>query len=237
MVTFDSVMRDLEAAGTAQNRKIYRRHGAGDNQFGVSYATLDAMTKQIKREKNPERDHILGLELWATGNLDAQVLALRLADPTRMDDDTLNQWAREVDNYGMADALGAFAARSANAHKLGYTWIDADDEWIETAGWNILHQLIISGKLTDAECEALLARIEQDIHEAKNRVRYAMNTAIINIGVRGGGLYTDAMATAHTIGPVTVDHGQTGCKTPDAATYIDKTLAHRAKKAASQAAG
>ena len=115
MVTFDSVMRDLEAAGTAQNRKIYRRHGAGDNQFGVSYATLDAMTKQIKREKNPERDHILGLELWATGNLDAQVLALRLADPTRMDDDTLNQWAREVDNYGMADALGAFAARSANA--------------------------------------------------------------------------------------------------------------------------
>jgi len=237
MYTTESVMRDLEAAGTEQNRKIYRRHGAGDNQFGVSYANLGAMEKQIKREKNPNRDHLLGLELWATGNLDAQVLALRLADPTRVDDATLNQWAREVDNYGMADALGAFAARSANAHALGYAWIDADGEWIETAGWDILLQLIMNGTLTDAECEALLARIGRDIRTAKNRVRYAMNMTIINIGVRGGGLYTDAMNTARTIGPVIVDHGQTGCKTPDAAGYIDKTLAYQAGKLARKASG
>lgn len=236
MFTTERVMSDLEAAGTEQNRKIYRRHGAGDNQFGVSYATLGAMEKQIKREKNPARDHILGLELWATGNLDARVLALRLADPTRMNDDALIQWVHEVNDYGMADALGAFASRSANAHALGYAWIDAGHEWIETAGWNILHHLIASGELTDAECEALLVRIEQDIHTARNRVRYAMNTAIIAIGIRGGGLYTGAMASAHTIGPVIVDHGQTGCKTPDAATYINKTLAHQAKMAARKAA-
>ncbi|MFN8379166.1 MAG: DNA alkylation repair protein [Anaerolineae bacterium] len=235
MYTTERVMHDLEAAGSEQTRKTYRRHGVGENQFGVSYATLGTMEKQIKREKDPNRDHDLGLELWATGNHDARVLALRLSDPTRMDKGTLNQWVQDVDNYGMADALGAFAARSAYANEIGYAWIDADHEWVESTGWNVLHHLILSGELTDAECKALLLRIERDIHTAKNRVRHEMNTAIINIGVCGGDLYTGAVDTAHTIGPVIVDHGQTGCKTPDAVAYIDKTRAYQAEKAARKA--
>lgn len=236
MFTFESVMHDLEAAGTEQNRKIYRRHGAGDNQFGVSYAYMGTLEKQIKREKNPTRDHELGMQLWATGNLDAQVLALRLLDPKRMDQATLEQWVLGIGDYGMADAFGAFTAKTPYARALGYEWIDGDGEWIETSGWNILTHLILTNELTDAECEALLRRIEANIHTAKNRVRYSMNMAIINIGVRGGALYTGAMTSAKMIGPVIVDHGQTGCKTPDAAVYIDKTLAHQAEKAARKAA-
>ena len=38
-------------------------------------------------------------------------------------------------------------------------------------------------------------------------------------------------AAARRIGTVEVDHGETGCKTPDAEPYIKKTLAHRKKKA------
>ena len=38
------------------------------------------------------------------------------------------------------------------------------------------------------------------------------------------------LAAAKAIGKVTVDHGQTSCRTPDAAAYIAKTLAYRAKK-------
>jgi len=39
-VMLNDVMTELEFLGTEQNRKIYRRHGAGDNQFGVSFANL-----------------------------------------------------------------------------------------------------------------------------------------------------------------------------------------------------
>jgi 3-methyladenine DNA glycosylase AlkD len=232
MFTTESVMAELEAAGSEQTRKTYRRHGIGNNMYGVSYATLGALEKRIKREKNPVRDHELGLGLWATGNYDARVLGLRLLNAARMDDATLNLWVNEVGDYGMADAFGAFAAKTPHAHGLAFDWIAQDGEWIEAAGWNVLSHLVITGELSDAECEALLPHIEQNIHTAKNRVRYSMNMTLINIGVRGGGLYTDAMMSARTIGPVIVDHGQTGCKTPDAATYIDKTLAHQAEKAA-----
>ncbi len=39
-MTLDESMRQLERLGTAQNRKIYKRHGSGENVYGVSFADL-----------------------------------------------------------------------------------------------------------------------------------------------------------------------------------------------------
>ncbi|HYO88992.1 MAG TPA: DNA alkylation repair protein, partial [Candidatus Limnocylindrales bacterium] len=185
------------------------------------------LEKQIRREKDPDRDHQIALDLWATGNHDARVLALRLLDPKQMDHDTLTQWAWEIDNYGIASALGGLAGRVPGAQALAESWIDADGEWIEAAGWDTLGQLVLNGTLTDSDCAALLPRIERDLHGAKNRVRYAMNTVLIAIGGRGGDLTPPAISVAQHIGKVQVDHGETGCKTPDAAPYIEKILARK----------
>ena len=43
-------------------------------------------------------------------------------------------------------------------------------------------------------------------------------------------LQKKAIAAAKRIGKVEVDHGETGCKTPDAASYIAKTVEYRKKK-------
>ena len=58
-----------------------------------------------------------------------------------------------------------------------------------------------------------------------------MNNALINVGVRNSKLQKKAIAAARRIGEVDVDHGETGCKTPDAVAYIKKTVAHNNKKA------
>ncbi|RMG85698.1 MAG: DNA alkylation repair protein, partial [Chloroflexi bacterium] len=42
MDTYESVMAELEAMGTAQNVKIYRRHGASSSAiFGVSAKNMN----------------------------------------------------------------------------------------------------------------------------------------------------------------------------------------------------
>jgi len=47
-MTFAEVMKQLESMGTAQNRKIYARHGVpADKMFGVSYANLYALQKKF----------------------------------------------------------------------------------------------------------------------------------------------------------------------------------------------
>jgi hypothetical protein len=71
--------------------------------------------------------------------------------------------------------------------------------------------------------------VEADIHKRKNRVRHEMNGALIAIGCRNAQLEKQALAVAAKIGKVVVDHGETSCKTPDAAEYIRKAQ-YRHKK-------
>ncbi len=37
-MTAEQVLAELESMGTAQNRKVYARHGVGREMYGVSYA-------------------------------------------------------------------------------------------------------------------------------------------------------------------------------------------------------
>ena len=222
-----AVMAQLEAAGTAQNRKVYGRHGAAEPMFGVSYANLGKIAKPI------ETDHALAVELWDSGNHDARVLALRVADPAKVDGSLAGRWLRDVDNYILAEALGGLCAGTRHARKLSDSWRDSPDEWPASVGWFIVTCTAEDpGVWSIEELRGLLDQIEVEIGQRPNRVRHEMNGALIVIALRDAGLRSEVLVAAARIGPVKVDHGQTGCKTPEVAPYVERTLAHRAAKAA-----
>lgn len=221
------VLQQLQALGTAQNRKVYERHGVRGDRYGVSYANLGKLKKQIGV------DHELALELWATGNHDARVLAMMVADPAQVDRPLLEAWAADLDNYVLTDALSGLAARSPVARACMEAWTEAEDEWRGAAGMNVLAALATSDDaLPDAYLERYLDVIEARIHGSENRVRHAMNMALIAIGVRNPSLQATATAAAGRIGKVEVDHGQTNCKTPDAVAYIRKTVERKQQRRA-----
>jgi len=231
-MTLNQVMKQLEAMGTAQNRKIYARHGSGPEQFGVSFANLGKLKKQIKT------DHALAKELWATGNTDAMTLATMVGDAAQMSARDLEAWLKPLDYYLLVDVfVGNLASKSGHARAKADKWIKSKSEWIGRAGWLLVAKLAMEEQeLPDTYFELLIERIEGGIHTAKNRTRDAMNSALIAIGLRGPALEKLAKAAARRIGKVEVDHGETGCKTPDAIAYIDRSKKHRrAKKAKSRA--
>ena len=84
--------------------------------------------------------------------------------------------------------------------------------------------------IPDEYFEELLSTVEAGIHTRKNRVRDAMNSALIAIGIRNEKLQQRAMVAAGNIGKVEVDHGATGCVTPDAASYILKTVNRKSRR-------
>jgi 3-methyladenine DNA glycosylase AlkD len=224
-MTLDEVMATLEAAGSAQTRKIYARHGGGPEMFGVSYAELYKLRKRIKV------DHDLALALWATGNHDARVLATMIDDAKKVDRAQAERWVADLSNYGLTDAVSGLIARSPAAREVMPAWMARDGEWESSAGWNILAQLALDDRtLDDGFFAAYLPVIEQQIHQAKNRTRYSMNNALIAIGARSDALEGAALAVAKRIGKVDVDHGETHCKTPDAPTYIVKARDRRRTK-------
>ena len=81
------VMSTLEQLGTEQTCKTWKRHGATGPMFGVLFGELFKLMKRI------DVDHELARGLWATGNVDAQNLAMKIADPEAMTSDELDQWA------------------------------------------------------------------------------------------------------------------------------------------------
>lgn len=223
-MTTRDVLKQLEAMGTEQNRKIYARHGGKPPMFGVSYANLYKLQKQIKC------DHPLALELWNTGNHDARVLATMIADPARFDLKTANAWLKACDNRGLADHVAGVASKSPHAGKLAEKWRGTASEFVGQAGWGLTARLVGESAYSDDYFADLLPLIESKIHSAKNWTKYTMYTALIAIGCRPA-LTASAIATAKRIGKVEVDHGETGCKTPDAVEYIKKAAAYRAKRA------
>lgn len=216
-MTLDETMQALREMGTEQNRKVYARHGAGPNTFGVSFANLGKLKKQIRT------DHSLARELWASGNTDAMTLATMVADPSSVTAVELDGWLRDLSYYMLAALLAGFVAKTPHAAKKREQWTQGKEDLKAQTGWNLVGFAAMQDtSLDDAYFAARIAEIESKIHLAKNRTRHAMNGALIAIGMRNESLKKLAVAAARRIGKVVVDHGETGCVTPDAIAYIDK---------------
>lgn len=223
-------LAELEALGTAQNRKVYPRHGVKGPLFGVSYANLRKLAKRLGTDPH------LAADLWASGNHDARVLATMVDDPAVVSADTLRRRLGDVDNYVLADALASLVGRTPGRDELAREWtVDPQDEWSGTVGWSLVagQALDNASELPNSYFAECLIYIENNIARAANRVRHSMNGALIAIGCREPQLRQSAEAAAARIGKVEVDHGRTSCKTPEAIPYLANVWKRKASRSRS----
>jgi len=213
-MTAKDVLAALKKAGKPATAAIYKRHGAGDNVFGTLTSEIEKLRKKIKT------DHALALELWASGNEEARVLACQIADPTTADVRAWASCSRFVSGY-----LAALASKTRDVDTLMATWAASRDEQARAMGYTTLAVRLKNGDAFDAG--PWIARIEREIHASPNDARHAMNNALIAIGVFVPSLRAKAVAAAKRVGKVAVDHGETACETPDAVAYIAKAAKRR----------
>ena len=222
-MTLDEVMRELEKAGSAQTKKTYARHGAVEPMFGVSFATLKTLYKKIKV------DHDLALALWDTGNYDARNLAFKVVDPAKISAKDLDRWAGDMKVRMCAGYVSALAAESPHGATKVAQWLATPDGARRSAGWMLVGSIAMRNPdVPEAWFLERLKEIERTLQAAPNDERYAMNQALICIGGRSPSLKKAALAAAKKIGKVEVDHGDTACKTPEAAPYLENMWARAA---------
>lgn len=219
-MTAKDVLTKLKTLGKPQTAAIYKRHGAGDNVFGVLTSDISKIQKQIKG------DHAFAMELWRTGNAEARILALQIADPATVTRKEADAFVKDGSVRFVGTYLSALLARSPIADKTMRAWMRSADESFREMGYGLLSARLRhdAGSVSDADASAIVATIEKEIHRSPNWARYSMNSALIAIGVFKPALRKKATDAAKRIGHVEVDHGETNCKTPDAASYIDKAL-------------
>ena len=222
----EEVMARLEELGSDQTKKTFLRHGANEPLFGVKVGDLKKLVKEVKK------DQVLVHELFHTGNSDAMYLAGLCVKPSELSKKQLHGWVQKANWYMISEyTVAGAAAESPFAHELALEWIDSEVEMIAACGWSTYANYLTitpDEQLDLPEIKRLIKRIENTIHDEKNRVRYTMNGFIIAAGSTVNPLTEEALLAAEKIGKVHVDVGQTACKVPLAKEYIKK-IAERGK--------
>lgn len=214
------VMAALKGRGSDSVKRLLMRHGAKEPFFGVKVGDMKPIAKQLKGRQK------LALELYATGNGDAQYLAGMIADGRQMTIAQLDRWARTA-SWDMISGTTVpwVASEHPEGAALALKWIDSDNEQIARAGWNTLGALAATAPdagLPMAKLGRILDRLPRDLPKAPDGVRYTMNNFIIACGTYLAPLGDKAIAAARAVGRVQVDMGDTACKVPDAESYIIK---------------
>ena len=198
----DSVMRELEALGTAHTKKSYLSRGVREPLFGVATGAMKPLKKQIGV------DQALADKLWDTGNYDAMYLAGMIADVRVMTEADFDRWIDGAYCAMLSDFVVAVTlAESDLAQAVANRWIRSGEENRASAGWACYEWLL--GWRPDSYFEPetvreLLELAAATIHEASPRVKRAMNNFIVAVGVSYLPLHDEALKTAEDIGAVEV---------------------------------
>jgi 3-methyladenine DNA glycosylase AlkD len=218
-----SILEELKALGSPGYRKILTRHGVKEPCYGVKIEDLKKIQKRVKK------DYRLALELYDSGVYDAMYLAGLIADDARMTKADLQRWVERSEGGALSGTtVPSVAAGGPHGREMANQWIDSEQELIASAGWATWSALVSvkpDGDLDLAEVRHLLRRVEREIHQAPNDVRYQMNSLVIAVGCFVSALTGEALAVAEKIGCVEVDMGPTACQVPFAPDYIRKVEA------------
>lgn len=221
-MTTKEILKELKGYGNEGTKKIFLKHGAREPFYGVKVQDLKKIQKRVKKH------HELSLELYATGNSDAMYLAGLIADETEISKSDLNKWVDEAYWYMISEyTVPWIAAESNYGFELGLDWIDSDEERTASAGWATLANYAAIKPDIELNIEVfneLLDRVEKNIRQAQNRVRFTINGFVIAIGSHIVELTEKASSVAKNIGKVNVDMGGTACKVPLAIDYINKVI-------------
>ncbi len=220
MSSVTQIMKELKKKGSEQTRKIFQRHGASDNMFGVKVEDLKVIARKIKGNQE------LACELYETGNYDAMYLAGLVADGKRMTKKQLDDWAKSPGWQWISEyTVPWVASESPHGRELALKWMKSKKESIASCGWCTYCSLVAitpDEALDLTEIKGLLKRVEKEIGSAANRVKYTMNGFVIAVGAYVRPVMNQAKATAKKLGKVYVDMGGTACKVPLALEYIEK---------------
>ena len=222
-MTTPQVISELKKAVSDNIKKILFRHGAKEPIYGVKIEELKKIQKKIKTDQQQ-----IALELFDSGISDAQYLAGLMADGSKMNKKQLSNWADKA-GWAMISEYSVpwVASENEDAFSIALAWIDSKKANVASAGWCTLSSLVATRadeKLDIPALRKLLKRIEKEIEQAPNRVRYCMNGFVVSAGSFVKDLTKDALDTGKKIGSVEVELGETSCKVPFAPDYINKVI-------------
>jgi 3-methyladenine DNA glycosylase AlkD len=172
--TVEDVLAELAALEDPRARAVNGRHG---DDHGVNLTKLRAVAKRLKTQQD------LALELWETGDTAARLLALLICRPKAFERHELDAMVRETRTPKVHDWFVNYVGKkSPHAEDLRAAWLADPDPVVASAGWALTAHRVVK-KPDGLDLGGLLDVIEAEMGDAPERLQWAMNTCLAQIGI------------------------------------------------------
>jgi 3-methyladenine DNA glycosylase AlkD len=182
--TVAEVMAELAALEDPRAREVNERHG---DDHGVNLTKLRGVAKQLKVQPD------LARQLWETGDTAARLLALLICRPKAFERDELDVMLRQARTPKVHDWLVNYVVKkSPHAEELRRAWLADPDPVVASAGWALTTERVAK-KPDGLDLAGLLDVIEAGMKGAPDRLQWAMNHCLAQIGIEHAGHRTRAI--------------------------------------------
>lgn len=213
--TVADVMAELAGLEDPKIREVNERHG---DDHGVNLSKLRAVAKRLKTQQE------LACRLWETGDTAARLLALLICRPKAFERDELDVMLRQARTPKVHDWLVNYVVKkNPHSEELRLAWTADPDPVVASAGWALTAERVAK-KPEGLDLPGLLDTIEAEMKDAPDRLQWAMNNCLAQIGID----HAEHRARAIDIGErleVLKDYPTSpGCTSPFAPIWINEIV-------------
>lgn len=170
----DGIMAELAELDDPKMRQANLKRG---DDHGVNLSKLRAVAKRLRTQQD------LARALWATGDTAARLLALLVCRPKDFDRAGLDTMLRESRAPKVHDWLVNYVVKkSPHAEALRVAWMADPDPVVASAGWALTTERVAKDP-SGLDLPGLLDTIEADLKTAPDRLQWAMNHTLAQIGI------------------------------------------------------
>jgi 3-methyladenine DNA glycosylase AlkD len=168
------VMAELAELQDPRIRAVNANHG---DDHAVNLGTLRALATRLKTQ--PE----LARALWETADTSARLLAILICRPKAFERNELDSMLRQARTPKVHDWLVNYVLKkNRHADELRLAWSADPDPVVASAGWALTTDRVAK-KPQGLDLPALLDVIEAGMKDAPDRLQWAMNACLAQIGI------------------------------------------------------
>lgn len=191
-----SLLKRMQNLGSPRDVEGMARFGIVSKKvYGISVVTLRTLARGIGR------NHGLAAKLWASGFLEARILAALIEEPGKVTVKQMERWVRDFDNWATCDACCSVVFdKTPHAWRKAVEWSRRKPEFVKRAGYALMAVLAVHDKKADDKQFArLFPHIKRGATDGRNFVKKAVNWALRQIGKRNRKLNKLAIKAARDI--------------------------------------
>jgi 3-methyladenine DNA glycosylase AlkD len=172
--TTAEVLAELAALEQDKFREANAKQG---DDHAVNLSDLRAVAKRLKTQ------HELARELWKSGDSAARLVAMLICRPKAFGRDELDTMLRGSRTPKVHDWLVNYVVKkSPHAEELRLAWSADPDPVVASAGWALTTDRVAK-RADDLDLPKLLEIIEAEMKDAPERLQWAMNHCLAQIGI------------------------------------------------------